>query len=60
MQKTHNYNAAASVDKETDMLVQLNGFKFIEYTDKNFIRAKNGRTGIRNQPRFPHTLWNKY
>ena len=26
MQKTHNCNAAASVDKETDMIVQLNGF----------------------------------
>ena len=26
LQKTHNCNAAASVDKETDMIVQLNGF----------------------------------
>ena len=26
LQKTHNCNAAASADKETDMLVQLNGF----------------------------------
>ena len=34
--------------------------EFIEYIDKNFIGAINGRTGLRNQPRFPHTLWNKY
>ncbi len=27
LQKTHNCNAAASVDKETDMLVKLNGFQ---------------------------------
>ena len=34
--------------------------EFIEYFDKNFVGAINGRTGIRNQPRFPHTLWNKH